>query len=59
MQGHSKEAPGNGTHKSDSLKVNKAAFDGVLGNLLTAQPAPLDAIKTPRKRSPTPILEKK
>ena len=47
------------TIKIDSLKVRKSEFDGVLGSLLASEPAPLEAIKTPRERTATPILEKK
>jgi len=54
-----KWAPGTDTHKSDSLTVRKSQFDDVLGSLLGAKPMPLSAVKTPGKRTPTPILKKK
>lgn len=54
-----KEAPSIDAHKSDGPKVLKSQFDSVLGSLLTAKPMPLDAVQTPRKRTPTPILKKK
>lgn len=38
------------------MKVNKANFDNLLGRLLKAKPMPEKKVKTPKKRSPKPII---
>jgi hypothetical protein len=41
------------------MKVEKAKFDDLLGRLLKAKPMPEKKVKTPKKRSPRPIIEPK
>jgi hypothetical protein len=38
------------------MKVDKAKFDNLLGRLLKAKPMPEKNVKTPKKRSPKPII---
>lgn len=39
-----------------NLKVEKHKFDELLGRLLKAKPLPGKKIRTPKKRSPKPII---
>jgi hypothetical protein len=38
------------------MKVEKAKFDDLLGRLLKAKPMPEKKVRTPKKRSPKPII---
>jgi hypothetical protein len=38
------------------MRVDKAKFDGLLGQLLKAKPMPEKKVRTPKKRSPKPII---
>jgi hypothetical protein len=38
------------------MKVEKQKFDDLLGRLIKAKPLPEKKLKTPKKRSPKPII---
>jgi hypothetical protein len=40
------------------MKVEKAKFDDLLGRLLKAKPLPEKKVRTPKKRSPKPIIQR-
>jgi hypothetical protein len=40
------------------VKVDKGKFDDLLEKLLKAKPLPEKKIRTPKKRSPKPILQR-
>jgi hypothetical protein len=41
------------------MKVDKQKFDSLLEKLIKANPLPEKKVKTPKKRSPHPIIEAK
>jgi hypothetical protein len=40
------------------VKIEKQKFDDLLGRLLKAKPLPERKVKTPKKRSPKPIIDR-
>jgi hypothetical protein len=38
------------------MKVEKKKFDDLLGRLLKAKPMPEKKVKTPKKKTPSPII---
>jgi hypothetical protein len=40
------------------MKVDKSKFDDLLGKLIKAKPLPEKKVRTPKKRSPRPILDR-
>jgi len=38
------------------MKVDKNKFDDLLGRLLKAKPMPEKKVKTPKKKTPSPII---
>ena len=39
-----------------SMKIEKQKFDELLGRLIKAKPMPEKKVRTPKKRSPKPII---